>query len=137
MDARLHRRLVWGLAPAAFAVDQLPKLFAAGAARNSGLSLGFMTPPRFVTLAVSGTLLLIAAVVLAPRVRPAWAAAVVLGGAAANLADRCIRGAVVDFIPLGWIDLNPADVFVAVGVMAIAISTWPRIVITNASEGLS
>jgi signal peptidase II len=52
----------------------------------------------------------------------------VLGGAAGNLADRVfrspgpLRGAVVDFVAIGWGPIfNAADVCVVIGV---AILTW-------------
>jgi signal peptidase II len=58
----------------------------------------------------------------------AIAVGLVLGGAAGNLADRVfrspgpLRGAVVDFVAIGWGPIfNAADVCVVIGVV---ILTW-------------
>lgn len=69
------------------------------------------------------------------------ALALVCGGAVGNLLDR-IRSArgVVDFIDLGvggwrfW-TFNIADVAIAVGAVALAISLWKREVVEVASDG--
>jgi signal peptidase II len=66
----------------------------------------------------------------------AIAVGLVLGGAAGNLADRVfrspgpLRGAVVDFVAIGWGPLfNAADVCVVIGVV---ILTW-RLLAENPS----
>ena len=45
---------------------------------------------------------------------------VAAGGAAANLVDRSLRGGVVDFVPIGPIVLNLADLAVVTGLVTIA-----------------
>jgi len=70
----------------------------------------------------------------------AIAVGLVLGGAAGNLADRVFRspgpfrGAVVDFVAIGWGPIfNAADVCVVIGVM---ILTW-RLLEENRSPALT
>jgi signal peptidase II len=51
------------------------------------------------------------------------AVAVVLAGASSNLRDRLTRGAVVDFIAIGWWPVfNLADVAIVAGAVAAAVS---------------
>jgi signal peptidase II len=46
---------------------------------------------------------------------PGWAAGLLVGGAASNLADRLVQGAVRDWRALPWVVANLADLAVAVG----------------------
>jgi lipoprotein signal peptidase len=46
---------------------------------------------------------------------PAWAAGLLTGGAASNLADRLVQGAVRDWLATPWVVANLADLAVAAG----------------------
>ena len=49
------------------------------------------------------------------RILPWWAAGLLAGGAASNLADRVVEGAVRDWLALPWMVANLADLAVAAG----------------------
>ena len=54
---------------------------------------------------------------------PWWPVALLLGGAIGNLVDRAAYGSVRDFVPLGPIVINAADVAVLMGLLTVAF-TW-------------
>ncbi|MFI7236682.1 signal peptidase II [Streptomyces cyaneofuscatus] len=63
----------------------------------------------------------------APRSRAAAALAVILGGAAANLADRAADGQVTDHLATGWWPtFSLADVFIVCGRIAFVALSWRR-----------
>ena len=116
---------------AVIAVDQVTKAAASMAGpgsvdfihpvRNNALSLQVADASRGVEVLLM-TLGVIAATLLArhwvrARQTPAWAAALVIGGAASNLADRAIIGAVRDFLAVGPVVLNLADLAVLAGLV--------------------
>lgn len=145
---RPRLRLVLATAAAALLVDVVTKVIAVGVlipgervpligdhvsyalTRNAGAAFAWGGAYTVeLALLVGGTI-----AVLAWRSRhvvstaAAIAMGLVLGGAAGNLADRLfrspgpLRGAVVDFVTVGWGPIfNAADVCVVVGV---AILTW-------------
>jgi signal peptidase II len=90
---------------------------------NSDLSLGAATaaPPVLVLLMAVG--LLLALVVVAGLVRrgrvSVTGGSLLLGGALGNLVDRAATGAVHDFLVVGPVVLNLADVAVLAGVLAV------------------
>jgi lipoprotein signal peptidase len=98
-------------------------------ARNPDLSLQLLRGPRWVEIAAMVAVLIITATVLtrgAARGRTTIpAAALVLGGSAANLTDRVVLGSVRDFLVVGPVVINPADVAVLVGLLATGV-TWRR-----------
>ena len=51
---------------------------------------------------------------------PAWVPGLLLGGAASNLADRLLFGAVRDFVPTPWVLWNLADLAVLLGIAGYA-----------------
>ena len=116
------------IAAATFATDQIAK-FAASAGgvatyHNARFSLGIAGAPFAATVAL---MLLGVAVAGGCLVRgvstgryPAWVAGLAIGGAAANIADRLLFGAVRDFIPLGPVIANPADLAVCAAFAVIA-----------------
>jgi signal peptidase II len=53
-----------------------------------------------------------------------WVPGLLIGGALSNLADRLMAGAVTDFIPVGHIVFNVADLAVILGVVLFAGSLW-------------
>lgn len=95
--------------------------------RNPGLSLQLVDTSRWVETAAMTVVLLIAAAVLGPRVRrgtlsPA-VVALLLGGAASNLLDRAVTGSVRDFLPIGPVVINVADLAVLTGLVLVAVAT--------------
>ena len=70
---------------------------------------------------------LIAALWLVPRTRSPRqiaAGALLLGGAVGNLVDRVVWGTVRDFLPLGPVVANLADLAVLTGLLLTLTSTW-------------
>lgn len=91
---------------------------------NADLSLGVASGKTWllVGLMAAGVLAAAAAGNWALRTgrAPWWPVALVLGGAIGNLVDRAAYGAVRDFIPVGPVVINVADVAVLIGMLAIA-----------------
>ena len=125
------------VAAGAMAIDGLTKLTAYRLAqvwavgpitdvRNPGLSMS-VVPNRFpfeagLALAV---LLLFGAWVAGMALRgslPPWMPGLLIGGAAANLADRLLFGAVHDWLRVGPVVLNLADLMVFAAATGIWIS---------------
>lgn len=102
-----------------------PLLF--GAARvahvlNPGVSMGLAAGHPVLVLAgeVAGTAAVLAWLVRARSGAERLALAIVVGGAAGNLTDRLLHGAVTDWIQLTWYDpvFNLADVAIRGGLLA-------------------
>jgi lipoprotein signal peptidase len=92
-------------------------------ASNAELSLGTVDTARWLEVAAM-TVVLAALVALAPLLRhrarvPAWALSSTLAGAASNLADRALLGAVRDWLVLGPIVVNVADLAVLLGLTRV------------------
>jgi signal peptidase II len=114
------------------AVDQLTKFFGSlniGGSflpvHNSDYSLGIVAAPVIVLITLSTVTLVVAArygshLARAGRI-PAWVPGVVVGGAASNLLDRLVFGAVRDFIPTPIVIFNVADIAVLCG---LAMFAW-------------
>jgi lipoprotein signal peptidase len=94
--------------------------------RNAALSLQLLDAGRWVGTAAMTAGLVLAGLLLVPRVGrgalPVTWPALLLGGAAANLADRALLGAVRDFLPLGPVVLNPADLAVLAGLLGLLLT---------------
>jgi lipoprotein signal peptidase len=136
MNRRTHRRSRRGT-NLAFAllsvigVDQGTKLGAASLgprpfidpSHNPGLSLQVVDAARWVEVSVMTAVLVVAAMVLGPRVLdgclPSGGVALALGGAASNLLDRALLGWVRDFLVVGPVVINVADVAVVIGLALI------------------
>jgi signal peptidase II len=108
---------------------------------NPGITFGFLSgaggtkqwvPFLLIAFATAALVLVIFLFFRIPRyLKPGWpvttakvAAMMVSGGAAGNITDRLIRGAVVDFIDVGighlrWYIFNVADCFVVVGAIVL------------------
>jgi signal peptidase II len=137
------RRAACGVAAAVLAADQLSKavvlavrpatgggLVAVRLVRNTGASFGIGSGHPVAVLLVSAVIIAVVAVLLArpPSRTAALFLAAVLGGALGNLADRLFRspglgrGAVIDWIHVGWYPatFNLADVAIRVGAVAAA-----------------
>ena len=86
---------------------------------NPDYSLGVIAAPTVALITLSALTLVAATrygLALASSGRiPTWVPGVVLGGAASNLADRLVLGAVRDFIPTPLVVFNIADVAVPRG----------------------
>jgi signal peptidase II len=94
--------------------------------RNPDYSLGVVGAPTIALISVSAAILLFGArygirLARAGRI-PAWVPGVIVGGAASNLMDRLVFGAVRDFIPTPIVIFNVADVAVVCGVAAFVWS---------------
>lgn len=118
------------VALAVLVLDQLLKRLAvAGAivapwidpAANPDFALGVAAAPGNLELVAAVVALCLAWAWAAPRLRgPAGdlACGLVLGGAAGNIVDRAFHGAVIDFLVGPGFLFNPADVALALGVLA-------------------
>jgi len=117
-------------------VSIIPDFFYLTHVRNPGAAFGLLASAPEQLRAVAFALVSVAAVLvigaffrkLAPGDRfSSFALALVLGGAVGNFADRILRGEVIDFLHLrlwggyGWPDFNLADVFIVLGVAALAL----------------
>jgi signal peptidase II len=92
--------------------------------RNQGVAFGLGGDISAVFIAATVVLLVGFLAFLATRGRSGWLvwvpAALLLGGALGNLADRVREGAVTDFIDLPlWPTFNLADVAIVVGVLLL------------------
>ncbi|MBQ7263713.1 MAG: signal peptidase II [Synergistaceae bacterium] len=105
---------------------------------NAGVAFGLLRgrPGLATILSASVTLLLVAWILLsrAGPVRVRAALSVVAGGAAANLVQRLVHGAVMDWIPLpfseafiqGGLRFDVADVEIALGAVLAALAASYR-----------
>ncbi len=103
--------------------------------RNSGAAFSIGTGATFL-LSLLAIGIVAAIVRSAGRLRsPAWAVGLglVLGGALGNLVDRLLRspaplrGAVVDWLDLGWWPVfNVADAAIVVGGALVVLVSWRR-----------
>ena len=94
--------------------------------RNKGVAFGIGGDISAILIGATIVLLLGFLVFLASRARSGWLvwvpAALLIGGALGNLADRVRDGAVTDFIDLPlWPTFNLADVAIVVGVLLLLI----------------
>ncbi len=106
-------------------VEVLP-ILAFENVRNQGVAFGIGGDISAVFIAATIVLLLGFLVYLASRARSGWLvwapAALLIGGALGNLADRVRDGAVTDFIDLPlWPTFNLADVAIVIGVLLLLI----------------
>jgi len=147
--ARLTRLAVWGTAVGVFLADQASKglvlaadpnaadrwggsWFSVRLVRNTGASFGIGSGhPAVITVVALVAVAAVAVVVSRTRRRTtALAWAVVLGGAAGNLADRIFRspgpgrGAVVDWIHVAGYPatFNLADIAIRAGALAALLT---------------
>lgn len=107
--------------------------------RNVAFSLPL---PGWLVLATFGVIVLLAAwhwrAVAAAGARAGVAVGLLLGGAASNLIDRLVRGAVLDFINLRvWPVFNLADSAVVVGVVLVLWYAWRLPTDTGTSHATS
>lgn len=87
--------------------------------RNPGVAFGLGSAlPKALLLGVTiGVVLLLGWMIVADHLQQRSAAALILGGAVANIVDRAGDGSVVDVIDVGWWPtFNLADVAIVTGV---------------------
>jgi lipoprotein signal peptidase len=91
--------------------------------RNEALSLNVADAGRWTEVILMAAGLFAAAVFVGRRLRQGrlapWMAGLMLGGAASNLVDRAVLGSVRDFLAIGPVVINLADVAI-VGALAAA-----------------
>jgi signal peptidase II len=117
------KALVTSLVDRGDRVEVLPFL-AFENVRNKGVAFGIGGDISAVVIGVTIVLLLGLLVFLAARSRTGWLiwlpAALLIGGALGNLADRVRDGAVTDFIDLPlWPTFNLADLAIVAGVILL------------------
>jgi len=143
---RSRRRLV-AIAVVAATVDLLSKAIASrvlverdidlpgpldlSLAHNSGVafSMGVGVPPWVLVVLASGIAAVVATAAWRGQLSSAFAAGLVVGGAAANIVDRLQAGTVVDMLHTGWWPtFNLADVWIVVGcaLLLLAEATTAR-----------
>jgi signal peptidase II len=135
LDAAAKHAVVAGFLPGESRIV-VPRVLYLTYVRNTrfAFGLGGSAPVAYTLLGLAGLglLVLLARAHLSrmPRERRlalALAYGTVAGGGTANIADRALHGAVVDFIDVRvWPVFNVADVAVTLGLVAIAVVTLAR-----------
>ena len=95
--------------------------------RNPGVAFGLGTElPTPLLLGITiGVALLLGWLVFIGQLQQRFAAALILGGAVANIADRAGDGSVVDVIDVGWWPtFNLADVAIVTGVGLMLLQSF-------------
>lgn len=103
-------------------ISVVPGFFRFTYIENKGAAFGMLADHRWVFLVIS-TIAIVAFVFYIVKYRPKdlllrISAAFIVGGGIGNMIDRCLRGSVVDFIDVEFIEFyifNVADMFVCVG----------------------
>ena len=94
--------------------------------QNPDFSLGLASAPHPTMLILSTVGIVLfgsyTAWAVTRRAVPAWVPGLLIGGAAGNLSDRVLFGAVHDWLDLGRVIINLADVSVLVGLLAFGAS---------------
>ena len=126
------------VAAAAAAFDTASKLLVVESSAIRQLPFVYLVNnPSYLLGIAGGRSLLLGLLSLATAVLAGWwmlplarrstgaavAAGLLIGGAASNAADRIFHGQVVDFLDLGWIIVNAADLIIVVGVL-ISVRYW-------------
>lgn len=109
-------------------VTLLPGVFELRLALNPGAAFSMLSGVGAAALSALQLALIVGAAIAWHRLRAAGARAhvafaLLIAGALANLADRALRGAVVDFLHLRrWPIFNVADVAIVVGALLLALA---------------
>ncbi len=138
-------RYFWLLAPAAFLLDRVTKIWAQAAlfggyktvipsvfrliyVENTGMAFGLLPGKQLPLLVITGTALagLLVWLVLRGGRRPTFENAalwLLLGGALGNFYDRLFLGYVIDFLQIEWFNFpvfNVADICVCAAFVLLA-----------------
>ena len=143
LDQGRKRLILVGVAAVVFVVDIASKVVANAALRNRyvdlpgpldlrlahnpglAFSMGNNAPIWLVLTVTGAVACAIAVAAWRGHFASAIAAGVVVGGAAANVADRAQAGTVVDMLYTGWWPtFNVADVAIVCGAFALAATAW-------------
>ncbi len=94
---------------------------------NTGVAFGLASDVPPLVLALLASLIVLLLLILGSRVKwrgSSLAIGLVLGGALGNLADRVLRGSVVDFIAVPyWPTFNLADAAITTGVVLLLVGS--------------
>ncbi len=133
------RPYFWGIAAGTVLLDQALKLLILYVqpqnrwfhlVQNTGAGFGILKGYTVILTLIS--LIVAAAIILnygkIPREwwpQASWG--LFLGGVVGNLIDRAVRGAVIDFIDLGfWPAFNVADAAISIAAVALIIYYWKK-----------
>ena len=104
----------------------IPGHLALHCVKNTGMALSLLSGARWLFVAVGlvflagGIWLLAKSKLSKPLER--WCVVAILGGAAGNLIDRVVSGAVVDMISVPWFStFNVADIFITVPAVILVV----------------
>jgi len=90
---------------------------------NHDFTLGVAGAPRMIMVLIMAVSLVVGAAAAVRRVHSRgaapWAGGLLIGGAAANLGDRLLHGAVQDFIVIGPAVVNLADLAILAGMVTL------------------
>jgi signal peptidase II len=107
--------------------------------RNPGFSLALAATSRpLMLLAMAAGIALVAAYgvrATAHSALPGWIPALVIAGAISNLLDRLLLGAVRDYLAIGHLVINLADLAVLTGVLIYGLTRLARPPATSPPPG--
>ena len=105
----------------------IPGILGLHSTSNRGVAFGLLSGSPFINALLISVIILLSAVWLTmnpPRIFQSAGAALLLGGAAGNLLDRLLHGAVSDFIVFEFMVFpvfNLADVFLTIGAVLLIL----------------
>lgn len=136
MDSFPRTASTWLIVTAVVLVDQAGKAYYQDAVASSfvepvtnpGLALGLLQPSRLVGLSLASiALIAIGWWMFARSLRiglPLWPVGLAVGGSLGNLIDKVLLAEVRDFLLVGPIVVNLADLGLALGVAAFLTQLW-------------
>ena len=113
--------------------DEIPvinKIFGLYYVENKGISFSMLSSKMALIIIITSIIMLILIYVMIRTPKTKYfmpfsiVLSVIIGGAAGNMIDRIVRGFVIDFIMLDFINFpifNVADIFVCVGLFILVI----------------
>ena len=113
--------------------DEIPvinKIFGLYYVENKGISFSMLSSKMALIIIITSIIMLILIYVMIRTPKTKYfipfsiVLSVIVGGAAGNMIDRIVRGFVIDFIMLDFINFpifNVADIFVCVGLFILVI----------------
>lgn len=93
---------------------------------NHGIAFSLLNSVHGISmiLGIAGLLLLSTMYFRLPALKRSAAWALLFAGAAGNMADRVVYGYVIDWLRLGPLHLNAADLFLSAGALVFTLSLW-------------